>query len=517
MYRSKNYHDMFDCRWFSFVLYVTQEYKDYRDAEDIMPLATSDFRNPVCQEMRSLRENSIDTSAFGDLFSYSSPLRQITAIAASSAPISAPAIAAPPTEPATTPATSYPSKSYNERGSVDSSETYATCQTHPFNSQELLDGDAPNEADSNLYINPLEGADNKCREINTDKSPTVDHQSALFSPSSTNTNPTEFSKSVQVQHDSIKASVNTDTLPKHRKTRVAKSASGRRPTITGDQQSSNQSNTTKTPDALEDNNNSYVGLRGGRGTVPGNTSNTSLTSLASASRLINQHLFGNSGGTKQYGPTSGNKLSLSVDSIDSESMMSYLTDRHHRAKSILKKSESTRNAYYNGSDLDGDTEKLILDNASPNMNTVRIRQAPTFFSGQVLGALLRSNNNNNNNNNNGSPKLLLSPASGERTTKRSQLKSIMSIDNNRNKNKEQTATTTIDVNNQDLTSRVTQTINDNQSVQHQQQQQNTRPSKVQKKSRRNVINERKKASSAGESSTDSSSHRLPHESHRRLS
>ncbi|XP_044586451.1 potassium voltage-gated channel subfamily B member 1-like isoform X1 [Cotesia glomerata] len=496
---------------------TTKEYKDYRDAEDIMPLATSDFRNPVCQEMRSLRENSIDTSAFGDLFSYSSPLRQITAIAASSAPISAPAIAAPPTEPATTPATSYPSKSYNERGSVDSSETYATCQTHPFNSQELLDGDAPNEADSNLYINPLEGADNKCREINTDKSPTVDHQSALFSPSSTNTNPTEFSKSVQVQHDSIKASVNTDTLPKHRKTRVAKSASGRRPTITGDQQSSNQSNTTKTPDALEDNNNSYVGLRGGRGTVPGNTSNTSLTSLASASRLINQHLFGNSGGTKQYGPTSGNKLSLSVDSIDSESMMSYLTDRHHRAKSILKKSESTRNAYYNGSDLDGDTEKLILDNASPNMNTVRIRQAPTFFSGQVLGALLRSNNNNNNNNNNGSPKLLLSPASGERTTKRSQLKSIMSIDNNRNKNKEQTATTTIDVNNQDLTSRVTQTINDNQSVQHQQQQQNTRPSKVQKKSRRNVINERKKASSAGESSTDSSSHRLPHESHRRLS
>ncbi|XP_008550173.1 potassium voltage-gated channel protein Shab isoform X2 [Microplitis demolitor] len=504
------------------------EYKDYRDAEDIMPLATSDFRNPVCQEMRSLRESSVDTSALGDLFSYSysSPLRQITAIAASSASAPVAAIVAPASEPVSTPATAYPSKSsYNERGSVDSSETYATCQTHPFNSQELLgDGDGSNEADSNLYINPLEGAaDNKCREITADKSPIVDHQSTLFSPTSTNTNASEFSKSVQVQHDSIKASVNTDTLPKHRKTRVAKSASGRRPIIS-DQDS--KSNTTKSPDGLEDNNNSYVGLRGGRATVPGNTSNTSLTSLASASRLISQQLVGNTtGSTKQYGTTGGNKLSLSVDSIDSESMMSYVTNRHHRAKSILKKSESTRNAYYNnGNELDGDTEKLIMDNASPNMNTVRIRQTPSFFSSQVLGSLLRTNNNNNNNNNNNKNSAkLFSPSSGERTTKRSQLKSIMSIDNNRNKSKEQT--TTIDVNNEDLNSRATQTINDNQSVQQQQQQQQqqhqqqqiTRPLKIPKKSRRNVINERKKASSAGESSTDSSSHRLPHDSHRRLS
>ncbi|EFN88091.1 hypothetical protein EAI_03601, partial [Harpegnathos saltator] len=37
------------------------EYKDFRDAENIMPLATSDFRNPVCQEMRSLRFNAISS------------------------------------------------------------------------------------------------------------------------------------------------------------------------------------------------------------------------------------------------------------------------------------------------------------------------------------------------------------------------------------------------------------------------------------------------------------------------
>lgn len=92
------------------------------------------------------------------------------------------------------------------------------------------------------------------------------------------------------------------------------------------------------------------------------------------------------------GTTSGNKLSLSADSIDSESI-SYF-DRN-RSKSILKKSASTRNTNYTEDDMDGDTEKLIIDNSSPNMNNLRIRP-PTvspFFTNQVLGALLRSNNN----------------------------------------------------------------------------------------------------------------------------
>lgn len=99
-------------------------------------------------------------------------------------------------------------------------------------------------------------------------------------------------------------------------------------------------------------------------------------------------LFGFSG-------ASTNK-SMSVDSIDSE----YVGERQ---KSILKKSESSRSTYYTG-ELDDDTEKLILDNASPNMNTIRIRQTP-FFSNQMLGAFLRSNNNEQVNPNDGKRRL----------------------------------------------------------------------------------------------------------------
>lgn len=174
-----------------------------------MPLATSDFRNPVCQEMRSLRESSIETSAFGDAFS--SPIRFAPLPAITPFESTITAVYTPPLPPP-------PSKSYNERGSVDSSETYASCQTHPYHSQEILgDGDAADETDSNLYINPLEGTDNKCRDIDVDKSP-IDQ--ALFPG-------TEFSKSVQVQHqDTMRSSSNSGSdqtlLPKHKKTRVSK-------------------------------------------------------------------------------------------------------------------------------------------------------------------------------------------------------------------------------------------------------------------------------------------------------
>lgn len=54
------------------------------------------------------------------------------------------------------------------------------------------------------------------------------------------------------------------------------------------------------------------------------------------------------------------KLSLSVDSIDSEGVP--FIDRHRVSKSILKKSESSNNYYNNIGD--SDTEKLITDNAS---------------------------------------------------------------------------------------------------------------------------------------------------------
>ncbi|XP_063976637.1 potassium voltage-gated channel protein Shab isoform X2 [Diachasmimorpha longicaudata] len=323
----------------------SEEYKDHRDAEDIMPLATSDFNKTIRQELRSLRDSSIETSGYTDHMS--SPLR----------------FAALPQETTsnTSPSTNYqPTKTaYNDRGSVDSSGTYASCQTHPFHSQEMLgDGDGIDEGDSNLYINPLESADNKCRDIGVNKS--VD--SSLFTG--------EFSKS--------EGGKTTDTLPKHKKTRVAKSA-GRRQQSPTDPEATPTNTPRDITSTLEDNNNLYADLRSGRPTST--TTNTSLTSLASATRLINQQLFGNLSGTKQYTGATGNK-SQSVDSIDSES---YIGDRNSRSKK-----KDTRRAC-STDDVDDDTEQLI-DNASPNMNTIRIRQAP-FFSSQMIGALLRSNNN----------------------------------------------------------------------------------------------------------------------------
>ncbi|KAI4472657.1 hypothetical protein M0802_016605 [Mischocyttarus mexicanus] len=100
-----------------------------------MPLATSDFRNPVCQELRSLRSASgIDR------------ISSIFPIETKTSPLQAPDVSS-----------STFAKVYNEQGSVDSSDTYASCQTHPSHSQ----GDLTEETDSNLYINPLEAAE-KC-------------------------------------------------------------------------------------------------------------------------------------------------------------------------------------------------------------------------------------------------------------------------------------------------------------------------------------------------------------------
>ncbi|XP_011303398.1 potassium voltage-gated channel subfamily B member 1 isoform X2 [Fopius arisanus] len=329
---------------------TTKEYKDHRDAEDIMPLATSDFSKTIRQELRSLRDSSIETSGYADHMS--SPLRFTTH------PMETTSYTSPSTNYQTT------KGGYNDRGSVDSSGTYASCQTHPFHSQEMLgDGEPQDEGDSNLYINPLESADNKCRDIGVDKS----LDASLFTG--------EFSKSVQSQQEAAKG---TDTLPKHKKTRVAKSASRRQQSPTDPD--ATPTNTPRDVGDLEDNNNLQIGLRSQR--PISTTSNSSLTSLASATRLINQQLFGNLSGSKQYTGGSGNK-SQSVDSIDSQTFVG------DRSRSILKKSQGRRT--YSTDDVDDDTEQLILDNSSPNMN-ICIRQAP-FFSSQMIGALLRSNNN----------------------------------------------------------------------------------------------------------------------------
>lgn len=74
-------------------LFCTQDYKEFIDAENLMPLATSDFRNPICLEMKLLRSGGGRGMEGG--------------------------------------------VGVVDMGSVDSSDTYASCNTQPFNSQVI--------------------------------------------------------------------------------------------------------------------------------------------------------------------------------------------------------------------------------------------------------------------------------------------------------------------------------------------------------------------------------------------
>nr|XP_031830871.1 potassium voltage-gated channel protein Shab isoform X1 [Nomia melanderi] len=340
------------------------EYKEFRDAENIMPLATSDFRNPICQEMRSMRSGMLVEPLPQSIFTETK------------------------TSPAQPPEVSSYGKPYNEQGSVDSSDTYASCQTHPSQ------GDLTEEADTNnLYVNPLEAAEKCGNRVKKSVSGEVARNASDASPS------VESLKDVRPANEGGKAPLN-DTVPKHRKIRIQQSARLRAQFI-NDQENIAARNTMK-EDYLE-NNNYYGGLRGGR---PFPATNSSLVS---ATRILNQHLFGSGSGPRQYtGTNTESKLSLSADSIDGEGVP--FIDRHRAvSKSILKKSESSNN-YYNAGD--SDTEKLITDNASTvsvcdnetsgttgavfaGVDGTKARQQPVspLLSRQVLESIFRTNNN----------------------------------------------------------------------------------------------------------------------------
>lgn len=107
-----------------------------------MPLATSDFRNPVCQEMRFLRFSSGSGSGGGSGGGGGSGAEQLGS-----------SLVEPRTSPIRNAGMISPemlslvkiyneqgnyAKMYNEQGSVDSSDTYASCQTHPSHSQVIF-------------------------------------------------------------------------------------------------------------------------------------------------------------------------------------------------------------------------------------------------------------------------------------------------------------------------------------------------------------------------------------------
>lgn len=92
-----------------------------------MPLATSDFRNPVCQEMKSLKFSGSGGGGSGSGAEHLGSSLMESKIS--------------PIQPTLSFARMYNeqeyhyAKTYNEQGSIDSSDTYASCQTHPSHSQ----------------------------------------------------------------------------------------------------------------------------------------------------------------------------------------------------------------------------------------------------------------------------------------------------------------------------------------------------------------------------------------------
>ncbi|KAG5885157.1 hypothetical protein JTB14_037606 [Gonioctena quinquepunctata] len=285
----------------SSLLVLFQDFRDYVDAENLMPLTTSDFRNPVCMEMRLIKasEQNINNFGFSDFDI---------------------------------------EKKNNDLNSMDSSDTFASCTTHPFNSQ----GDLASEpvehtsvTDSNLYVNPLDkSGDNSpviaaavVRGGGVKKSASGDTGLRSLGTSPMD----EGFKGFGLLERGSRGSLNDSPLTKHRKTRFQ----GRPRTRFGD------SFENDSQESLE---------------KKKRTSFIPSRSLASATRIINQHLFGLQNLASKAGKNCGSKSSLSVDSIDSRTS----PQLHRRSKSILKKSDSSGNRCA----VDSESERLISDNIS---------------------------------------------------------------------------------------------------------------------------------------------------------
>uniref|UniRef100_A0A1B0CP55 Uncharacterized protein n=2 Tax=Lutzomyia longipalpis TaxID=7200 RepID=A0A1B0CP55_LUTLO len=248
--------------------------RDFIDAEGLMPLPTSDFTFPVSLEMKSFNSRQNGASM---------------------------ALQAPPaasfstvTLPLETPLKSY-----------DSSDTYASCQTHPFHSQgdltsDMLDAVCDFDLETNnLYINPLEvrsqvkkstSGDTALRNLGT--SPEEDFQTL---------------QAFEAPERGSRASLGeTPSLPKHRKTRF-------------------QQQSLKSRTRFEDS-------------------------------KMSQESLNENGSKKNPQKNKGDtKLSSSIDSIDSSPQL----ESHRRSKSILKNKTDAVKAL-----ADPESERLLSDNMS---------------------------------------------------------------------------------------------------------------------------------------------------------
>ncbi|KFB44451.1 hypothetical protein ZHAS_00012237 [Anopheles sinensis] len=306
-----------------------------------MPLPTSDFHTTVCLEMRMMK-NSMNSNCvvppmqFGpSTISYPYPYMDT------------------PIKHANTGNTGSPAGAAAAMAGVDSSDTYASCQTHPFLSQADLTSDIVDMSfdldtldTNNLPGAPL-GAPPAVRS-QVKKSASGDTALRSLGASPMDDEYRQFQTAFDAADRGSHVSLNETPVPKHRKTRFQQSAASAALVAAAARPKTRFENLKSSLESLED---SSAAAASASAAVPGSSNGTKKSrrssfmpakSLASATKLINQHLFGI--------PNPAPK-----DSIETSPQL----ETHRRSKSILKnKSEASRLL------SDPESERLLADNMS---------------------------------------------------------------------------------------------------------------------------------------------------------
>lgn len=371
-----------------------QDYKEFTDAEGLLSLPTSDFHKSVFLEMRNITNGTaIDgvhepvASAYG-LSTITLPLETPLRHTSFTCNNNGNNVTCQSTiGPSNLLSTSNNNYTNGDLASVDSSDTYASCQTHPFVSQADLDQDEEGlgacDLDlNNLYINPLEknSSGNLVSRPAVKKSASGD--TALRNLCDDDMSPMRevgfgnYGSSFEPQHCGSRISLNeTVALPKHRKTRFQQGV----PTQTIPLASVNTMvSANKQKARFQVAQHSQENLSDTSTKKKSRSSFMPAKSIASATKLINQHLFGiqNVSSKGRFLSTFyyyslnyicihllfiragkvDKKLSVSIDSIDKSPTL----ESHRRSKSILKNKSD-------GSKMQGgdpESERLLSDNLS---------------------------------------------------------------------------------------------------------------------------------------------------------
>lgn len=209
--------------------------------------------------------------------------------------------------------------------SVDSSDTYASCQTHPFLSQGDLTADFNDEACAldidmdNLYINPLEKESRRGTNISSSTGfivglpPTcsasgltmraqvkksASGDTALRNLAAGGISPLDdVYQNFDVQERGSRVSLNENSVPKHRKTRFQQSFTSMRPSTSSSKPRARFEDTMLCADIVRlDGGAAGTAAAGSSAAAVGSKKKRSAflpgKSLATATKLINQRLFG---------------------------------------------------------------------------------------------------------------------------------------------------------------------------------------------------------------------------------